>query len=100
MANTILIAGKTGTGKTTSIRTLKPEETVILRVIKRTLPFQYKGKYTEGKNMFYSPTYEEVINWVDRIDKKGTMIKNLVITDGTYLMRQEFIKRAKETGLN
>ena len=98
MAKTILIAGKTGTGKTTSIRTLDPKDTVILRVIKRTLPFKYKDMYIEDKNMFYTPTYESVLDWLDKVDKKGLSKKNVVITDATYLMRQEFIKRAKEIG--
>lgn len=98
MAKTILICGKTGTGKTTSIRTLDPKETVILRVINRTLPFKYKNMYEEGKNMFYTPTYQDVMNWLEKVDKKGMSKKNVIITDATYLMRQEFIKRAKEIG--
>lgn len=98
MAQTILIAGKTGTGKTTAIRTLNPKETVILRVIKRTLPFKFKGMYVEGKNLIHTPTYEDVIKWIDLVDKKGPNIKNLVITDGTYIMRQEFFKKANIKG--
>ena len=98
MAQTILVCGKTGTGKTSAIRTLDPKETVILRVIKRTLPFKYKNMYVEGKNMFYTHTYDDVIKYVERIGKAGVPIKNLVITDGTYVMRQEFVKRAKEIG--
>ena len=97
MAKTILICGKTGTGKTSAIRTLDPKETVILRVINRTLPFRYKDMYVEGKNLLYTPTYEDVKKWLDKVNQAKS-IKNLVITDGTYLMRQEFIKRAKEIG--
>lgn len=98
MAKTILIAGKTGTGKTTSIRTLEPSETVILRVIKRILPFKYKDKYADGRNMFNTPTSEDVIKYIKHISEKGKKIKNIVITDATYIMRQEFVKRAKEIG--
>ena len=100
MATTILIAGKTGTGKTTAIRTLDPKETIILKVINRKLPFKYKDQYIDGKNMFHTPTYDKVVEWIDKVDKKGTQFKNLVITDGTYIMRQEFIKRAKENNYN
>lgn len=98
MAKTILICGKTGTGKTSSIRTLDPKETIILRVIKRTLPFKYVGLYEEGKNLLYTPSYEDVLKYIDLVDKQGQRFKNLVITDGTYIMRQEFFKRTKEVG--
>ena len=78
MAKTILICGKTGTGKTTSIRTLDPNETLILRVINRTLPFKYARKYSkEQKNLFSTPTYEDVkkaLVWANG----QTHIKNIV----------------------
>ena len=97
MAKTILIAGKTGTGKTTAIRTLNPEETVIFRVINRTLPFRYAGKYVDKKNLFLTPTYEDVLKGLDWANKQAK-VKNIVITDGTYIIRQEYFKRANETG--
>lgn len=98
MAKTILICGKTGTGKTSAIRTLKPEETIILRVINRTLPFRYAGKYgREQKNMFLTPTYEDVLKGLEYANKQ-TNVKNVIITDGTYIIRQEYFKRANETG--
>ena len=100
MAKTILICGKTGTGKTTAIRTLDPKETVILRVINRTLPFKYAGKYgKEQKNLFLTPSYEDVLKALSWANSK-TNVKNIVITDGTYIIRQEYFKRAKETGYN
>lgn len=98
MAKTILIAGKTGTGKTSSIRTLNPKETLILRVINRTLPFKFNGIYSrELKNMLSTPSYEDVLKalaWANKQDN----IKNIVITDGTYIIRQEYFKKAQMTG--
>lgn len=96
MAKTILICGKTGTGKTSSIRTLEPKETVILRVINRTLPFKYAGKYgKEQKNLFLTPTYEDVLKGLDWANKQPN-VKNVVITDGTYIIRQEYFKTANQ----
>lgn len=96
MAKTVLIIGKTGTGKTTSIRTLDPKETVILRVINRTLPFKFEGIYgREQKNMFSTPTYEEVLKALAWCDKQQN-VKNVVITDGTYIIRQEYFKTANQ----
>lgn len=98
MAKTILLVGKTGTGKTTSIRTLDPSETVILRVINRTLPFKFEGIYgREQKNMFSTPTYEEVLKALAWCDKQPN-VKNIVITDGTYIIRQEYFKLANQKG--
>ena len=100
MAKTVLICGKTGSGKTSSIRTLDPSETLILKTINRTLPFKFVGVYgKEQKNMFNTPTYEDVLKalkWANTQDN----IKNIVITDGTYIIRQEYFKRAKEVGYN
>ena len=98
MAKTILICGKMGTGKTTSIRTLDPKETVILRVINRTLPFKFNGLYgKDQKNLFTTPTYEEVLKGIQWANKQEH-VKNIVITDGTYIIRQEYFKKANQTG--
>lgn len=98
MAKTILICGKTGTGKTSAIRTLDPKETVILRVINRTLPFKFKGLYgKEEKNLYLTPTYEDVLkalNWANKQEN----VKNIVITDGTYIIRQEYFAKADQKG--
>ena len=98
MAKTILVAGKTGTGKTTSVRTLDPNETIILRVINRTLPFKFTGKYgKEQKNMYLTPSYEDVLKGLKWANSQPN-VKNIVITDATYIIRQEYFKRANETG--
>lgn len=98
MAVTILVCGKTSTGKTSAIRTLDPKSTLILRVINRTLPFKFAGLYgKEQKNMLSTPTYDQVLKalaWAN--DQKN--IKNIVITDGTYIIRQEYFKKANQTG--
>ena len=96
MAKTILVIGKTGTGKTSSIRTLDPKETVILRVINRTLPFKFTGKYgKEQKNMFLTPGYDDVLKALAWANKQEH-VKNIVITDGTYIIRQEYFKTANQ----
>lgn len=97
MAVTVLVCGKTGTGKTTAIRTLNPRETAIFKVINRTLPFKEAKGFVNKKNMFLTPTYQDVLGrleWANNI----AGVKNIVITDATYIIRQEFMKRAKEVG--
>lgn len=100
MANTILICGKTGTGKTTAIRTLDPKSTVILRVINRTLPFKYADKYSkERKNLYLTTTYTDVLKGLEWCNKQPN-VKNIVITDGTYIIRQEYFNKAQQVGYN
>lgn len=95
MANTVLICGQTGAGKTTGVRGLDRKETVILRVIKRTLPFKMDKPF----KVVDTPDYKDILACLDRFGNNPN-VKNIVITDATYVMRNEFFKRDKEVGFN
>ena len=46
-AETIALVGESGTGKSTALRNLNPEETFIISTTGKPLPFQdWKKKYT------------------------------------------------------
>ena len=48
MAQSVLVIADSGTGKSTSIRTLDPKETFIINIANKPLPFKgYKSKYTQ-----------------------------------------------------
>lgn len=100
MANAIIILGKSGTGKSTSIKSLDPKTTVIVNVLGKILPF--KGSKTnynkENKNLFQISSYEAIISLLENIDKSAPYVKNVIIEDATYILRKEFFQRAKETG--
>lgn len=100
MANCVIILGKSGTGKSTSIKTLDPKETVVLNVLGKKLPF--KGSNTiyniSNKNLIRVDTYEQVLSMLQGIDKSAMHVKNIVLDDAIYIMRKEYFKRAKETG--
>ena len=102
MANVCLILGPSGNGKSTSIKTLDPNETVIFNVLKKRLPF--KGSKTlynaESKNMFNVDSYDTIISYLQSIDKNVMKVKNIIIDDCTYIMRKEYFKTAKQTGFN
>lgn len=102
MANIAMILGKSGTGKSSSIKTLNPKETVILNVLRKRLPFKGSNSIynTENKNLFNVDEYTQIINMLTGIDKNAPHVKNVIIEDMTYVMRKEYFKRAKETGLN
>lgn len=107
MANLVGIAGQSGHGKSTSIRNLNPEETFIISVLGKPLPFPgARKKYTklkkEGKeyvgNLYVSNKTENVINILNIINKAMPHIKNVVIDDANYLMACEAMDRSDEKG--
>lgn len=102
MANVVLIMGKSGSGKSTSIKTLNPKETVIINVLKKRLPFKGSTKLynVEAKNLFNLDEYSSIVSLLQSIDKDATYVKNVVIDDLTYVMRKEYFRTAKITGYN
>lgn len=100
MANAIIILGKSGTGKSTSIKGLDPKSTVVLNVLGKKLPFKGSSLlYNEkNKNLFRIDDYTQAINMLQGIDKSASHVENVIIDDAIYIMRKEYFKRAKETG--
>ena len=100
MANICIILGKSGTGKSTSIKGLDPKETVVLNTLKKRLPFKGSNSlYNEAnKNLFNIDDYTQVISMLNTINEKATYVKNIIIDDSIYVMRKEYFKRAKENG--
>lgn len=102
MANCIIVLGKSGTGKSTSIKGLNPKETVVLNVLGKRLPFKGSGSIynKENMNLFRVDDYTQVLSMLQNIDKSAPHVKNIVLDDAIYIMRKEYFKRAKETGLD
>lgn len=102
MGNICLVLGKTGTGKSSSIKGLNPKETVVFNVLKKRLPF--KGSMSlyneENKNLFNVEDYSTIINYMQGINTSAPYIKNIVIEDATYIMRKEYFKYAKVSSYN
>lgn len=100
MANNVIILGRSGTGKSSSIKTLDPKETVVINVLKKKLPF--KGSQSlynnENKNLLNIDDYTQVIQMLQYIDSNMTHVKNIVLDDSIYILRKEYFKRAKESG--
>ena len=62
MGNVCLILGKSGSGKSTSIKGLDPKETVIFNVLKKRLPFKGSASVynTDNKNLFNLDEYDKI----------------------------------------
>lgn len=102
MANVIMIMGASGTGKSTSIKTLDPKETVVFNVLKKRLPFKGSQNLynTENKNLFNIDDYMTITSYLKAINDKAQHVKNIIIDDMGYTMRKEYYASAKVTGYN
>lgn len=102
MSHLVVILGATGSGKSTSIKNLNPQETVILalKAIDKDLPFKGSRKLynQENKNYFALKNYSEFLTLMDSISNNAPKVKNIVLEDSTYIMRTEFFDRASEVG--
>lgn len=97
MANLCMLLGKSGTGKSTSIKTLDPKETIVINVLGKRLPFKGSNSLynKENKNLFRLDDYSQVIKL---LEQAPSTVKNIVIDDSIYIMRKEYFSRAKEVG--
>lgn len=102
MSNLVIVLGSSGSGKSTSIKTLNPQETVILNVLGKDLPFKgSRTNYTrENKNLIQSAKWDSISSMMQSISRNMPNIHNIVIDDAIYIMRTEFFDRSKETGFN
>ena len=94
------IVGETSTGKSTSIKHLNPEETYIINVAKKELPFKGSSKIynSESKNYKEVDDANEITRLLKTISEKAIHIKNVVIEDSNYIMGFNMVSKATETG--
>ena len=102
MSNLVIILGASGTGKSTSIKTLNPQETVVLNILGKDLPFKgSRANYTKEKLNLIQPTgWDNVQSMLQSISKNYPNVHNIVIDDAIYVMRTEFFDRSKEKGFD
>lgn len=90
MAELVLIYGRSGTGKSTSLRNFKPDEVAIINVKGKRLPFKNELK------CYVSNDYIKVENAINKAVESG--IKSIVVDDATYLMADEFMRNISKAG--
>jgi hypothetical protein len=94
------IVGATGTGKSTSIKHLNPEETYIINVAKKELPFKGSEKLYNAENKNYKEVDDanEITRLLKTISEKAPHIKNIIIEDSNYIMGFNIVAKATEVG--
>ena len=91
MAEGILILAKSGSGKTTSLENLNPDEVMVIQPRKKRLPFSMKGwnkwnKDTQKGSIFQINTFDGVKAVLQKMQEAGKKI--IIIDDFVYIMAQ------------
>ena len=88
MSNLIAIVGNSGSGKSTSFRTLDPKETFVINVASKPLPFRgWKTHYTAFNkdnptgNYLATSDVSTINKILLHVDAKRPEIKNIIVDD-------------------
>lgn len=105
MSELIGIVGESGTGKSTSCRTLDSKNTAIVNCVGKPLPIKgWKKSYTPFKgetgNYFASDESKKIMSFMQKISDDRPEIKELIIDDWQYTMSNEFMRRSSEKGFD
>ena len=100
MATTIGIMGDTGTGKTTSVRTLDPNSTYYINADGKSLSFKSWRKLYNAENRNYKLTSDPktIHNILKGISEEATHIKVVVIDTINAIMLDDEMARMKIKG--
>ena len=83
MSIATLILGQSGTGKSTSLRNLNPEDVLLIQVVKKPLPFRSAGwKYLskDGGSIYVSDNPEVIIKRMQQTTRPIIVIDDYQFT--------------------
>lgn len=101
----VLVIGRSGSGKTYSLKNFKADEVGVISVEKGRLPFRSDIKVVkipksfegQDQNQSYATLNAAKYAWIMRMIK-AAKAKSIVIDDSQYLMANELFDRAYEKG--
>ena len=91
MGTVVFILGRSGTGKSYSMRNFDPSELAIINIQSKILPFRNGAKFTIANT-------DNVEKVIFALNELSTKYKAIVIDDFQYLMANEFMRRSTERG--
>lgn len=102
MAIPVLVIGRSGSGKTYSVKNFKPAEVGIISAEKGRLPFKSDIKVIKVKKFNVDDASPAQINlakysWIMNVIE-NSKTKSIVIDDSQYLLANELFDRANEKG--
>lgn len=86
------VLGRSGTGKTSSLRNFKKDEVAVINVQGKVLPFKGSGAIKTVN----TDQSDEIVKEIKSLAKQG--YKRIVVDDFQYVMANEFMRRASERG--
>jgi hypothetical protein len=101
MSVATLIIGVSGTGKSASMRNMDPQETLLIQMIRKPLPFKTKtwGYFDREKNqagnILVTDKWDQILALA-----RGTRRKKIVVDDFQYMLANEFMRRSDERGFD
>jgi ABC-type dipeptide/oligopeptide/nickel transport system ATPase component len=100
VSRVICIAGESGSGKTTSARTLNPETTFYIDADRKGLSWKgWKKQYNaEKKNYIQTSNVETIKKIFQKIHSEQTHFKVIVVDTLNTIMIDDEVKRMKEKG--
>ena len=81
----VMILGESGTGKSTSLRNMAPDDVALIQIIDKPLPFRAKGW-----RPFVSDDWQKIKQAISKASANGRSV--IVIDDFQYLMANEFMR--------
>lgn len=94
MSITTMVLGQSGTGKSTSLRNMSADNTLLIQAIQKPLPFRNDWKSVkDAGNILVTHNAQSICAAMNKTSRDV-----IVIDDLQYILAQQFMERAHEVG--